>query len=55
MSHGDYSLYEPREMMEENKAYFRTIFRQFITGHPFNRTLFPNLFNIAGATQAVDA
>jgi len=24
MSHGDYSLYEPREMMEENKAHFRT-------------------------------
>ncbi|AKO86131.1 AAA family ATPase [Pseudomonas aeruginosa] len=55
MSHGDYSLYEPREMMEENKAYFRIIFRQFITGHPFNRALFPNLFNIAGATPDVDA
>lgn len=40
MSHGDYSLYEPREMMEENKAHFRTIFRQFIAGHPFNPTLF---------------
>lgn len=42
MSHGDYSLYEPREMMEENKAHFRTIFRQFIAGHPFNPTLFQN-------------
>lgn len=42
MSHGDYSLYEPREMMEENKAHFRTIFRQFIAGHPFNPTLFPS-------------
>jgi wobble nucleotide-excising tRNase len=41
MSHGDYSLYEPQEMMEENKAHFRTIFRQFIAGHPFNPTLFP--------------
>jgi hypothetical protein len=40
MSHGDYSLYEPREMMEENKAHFRTIFHQFITGHPFNPALF---------------
>lgn len=40
MSHGDYSLYEPREMMEENKAHFRTIFRQFIAGHPFNPILF---------------
>jgi hypothetical protein len=41
MSHGDYSLYEPREMMEENKAHFRTIFRQFVAGHPFNPALFP--------------
>jgi AAA domain len=41
MSHGDYSLYEPREMMEENKAHFRTIFRRFVSGHPFNPTLFP--------------
>ena len=40
MSHGDYSLYEPREMMEENKDHFRTIFRQFIARHPFNPELF---------------
>jgi hypothetical protein len=40
MSHGDYSLYEPREMMEENKAHFRTIFGQFIASHPFNPMLF---------------
>jgi wobble nucleotide-excising tRNase len=42
MSHGDYSLYEPREMMEENKAHFRTIFHQFISSHPFNSALFSN-------------
>jgi wobble nucleotide-excising tRNase len=40
MSHGDYSLYEPREMMEENKTHFKTIFRQFIAGYPFNPALF---------------
>jgi hypothetical protein len=40
MSHGDYSVYEPREMMEENKKHFRKIFNRFITGHPFNPTLF---------------
>ncbi|MCY1381857.1 hypothetical protein D9M69_698150 [compost metagenome] len=45
MSHGDYSLYEPREMMEENKDHFRTIFRQFIAGHPFNPDLFPSEAN----------
>jgi hypothetical protein len=42
MSHGDYSLYEPREMMDENKEHFRRIFRQFITRHPFNPDLFPD-------------
>jgi hypothetical protein len=41
MSHGNYSLYEPQEIMEENKEHFRTIFRQFIAGHPFNPALFP--------------
>ena len=41
MSHGDYSLYEPREMMPENKDHFRRLLKQFITLHPFNRALFP--------------
>jgi wobble nucleotide-excising tRNase len=41
MSHGDYSLYEPKEMMEENKGHFRKIFRQFIARHPFSPDLFP--------------
>jgi len=41
MSHGDYSLYEPKEMGEENKGLFRKIFRQFISRHPFNPALFP--------------
>lgn len=50
MSHGDYSLFEPREMMEENKMHFRTIFRQFVSGHPFNPALLlpaPDLANNA--------
>lgn len=42
MSHGDYSLYEPREMLQENKEYFARILRQFITRHPFSPALFPN-------------
>lgn len=41
MSHGDYSLYEPREMMEENKGHFRKIFRAFLNRYPFNAELFP--------------
>lgn len=41
MSHGDYSLFEPREMLEENKNLFRRIFRQFVSIHPFNPDRFP--------------
>ena len=41
MSHGDYSVFEPKEMLDENKDLFRRIFRQFISTHPFNSDLFP--------------
>jgi hypothetical protein len=41
MSHGDYSLYEPREMMAENKEHFGRVLRQFISSHPFSAALFP--------------
>jgi wobble nucleotide-excising tRNase len=41
MSHGDYSLYEPREMMPENKEHFGKVLKQFITLHPFSPALFP--------------
>jgi wobble nucleotide-excising tRNase len=40
LSHGKYSLYEPREMGEETKGYFRRILREFLARYPFNRTLF---------------
>lgn len=40
MSHGDYSLYEPREMMQENKEHFRRVLKQFIALHPFSPALF---------------
>ena len=40
MSHGDYSLYEPREMMPENKEHLARALRQFISSHPFSPTLF---------------
>jgi len=40
LSHGDYAVFEPHEMLPENKAHFRTILRQFVEGHPFNRKLF---------------
>jgi len=41
LSHGNYSLYEPREMMDENKEHFRNILHEFIERYPFN----PKLFN----------
>ena len=40
MSHGDYSIYEPREMMEENKVLFWKVFDDFKKSFPFA----PNLF-----------
>jgi hypothetical protein len=42
LSHGNYSLYEPQEMLEENKQYFRKILHEFINRYPFNPVLFPN-------------
>lgn len=41
LSHGNYSLYEPQEMLEENKDYFRKILHDFINRYPFNPALFP--------------
>ena len=43
MSHGDYSLYEPREMMQENKDHFGRVLQQFVKHHPFSPALFPGL------------
>lgn len=40
MSHGDYSLYEPREMLPENKEHLGRALRQFIGTHPFSPALF---------------
>lgn len=41
LSHGNYSLYEPQEMLEENKAYFKKILDDFLGRYPFNPELFP--------------
>ncbi|MBV8519288.1 MAG: AAA family ATPase [Acidobacteria bacterium] len=52
MSHGDYSLYEPREMMQENKEHFGRVLRQFISRHPFSQALFPAEVKTEPATAA---
>ncbi|MBC4252786.1 AAA family ATPase [Klebsiella pneumoniae] len=41
LSHGNYSLFEPQPMLDENKAYFRKIFHDFLKRYPFNPDLFP--------------
>jgi hypothetical protein len=42
LSHRKYSLYEPLEMGEETKGYFRQILNEFVARFPFNPALFPN-------------
>lgn len=41
LSHGDYSMFEPMEMQEENKGYFRKILTDFRENYRFNPELFP--------------
>ena len=40
LSHGNYSLFEPVEMLEENKKIFRKILRNFMSDYRFNPELF---------------
>lgn len=42
LSHGKYSLYEPNEMGDDTKAYFRKILYSFLEKYPFNPALFPS-------------
>ena len=51
LSHGNYSLFEPQEMLEENKRYFRKILHEFINCYSFNPALFPS----EPATEMSDA
>ena len=41
LSHGSYSLYEPREMLDENKEYFRKMLYEFTRRYAFNPELLP--------------
>lgn len=40
LSHGNYSLFEPQEMLPENKRYFCNILRDFMANYRFNPELF---------------
>ncbi len=41
LSHGNYSLFEPKEMLEDNKEYFKKILHDFMANYRFNPELFP--------------
>jgi hypothetical protein len=41
LSHGNYSLFEPIEMLDENKEYFKKILNDFMANYRFNPELFP--------------
>lgn len=43
LSHGNYSVFEPIEMMEENKEIFRKILNDFLERFPFNPKIFPEI------------
>lgn len=43
LSHGNYSLFDPKEMVEENKKYFIKILKDFMANYRFNPELFPNI------------
>ena len=41
LSHGNYSFYDPVEMLSENKEHFEKIFEDFLDFYPFNPELIP--------------
>ena len=41
LSHGNYSFYDPVEMLPENKAHFEKILADFLEFYPFNAELMP--------------
>ncbi len=51
MTHGNYSLYEPVEMMDENKEIFRKLLKDFRENFPFNPKLFGEQANEAADTE----
>lgn len=40
LSHGNYSIFDPKEMVEENKEYFKRILNDFLEDYKFNQSIF---------------
>lgn len=40
LSHGNYSLFDPKEMVDENKEHFKRILNNFLEDYNFNENLF---------------
>lgn len=49
LSHGNYSLFEPQPMLEENKVYFKKILDAFLKRYPFNPDLLPQVSEVGTA------
>lgn len=40
LSHGNYSIFDPKEMVDENKEHFKNILNNFLDDYNFNKKLF---------------
>ena len=49
LSHGNYSLFEPVEMLEVNKQIFRKILNNFMNDYRFNPEIFPKMETLEDA------
>lgn len=44
LNHGGYSVFEPKEMLPENKANFAMVLKKLLDTYPFHQDLLPNSF-----------